>query len=136
MSFNVALLLGACVLALGSTAPQWTIMRIVSVDYPALAVQSHTSGLVKIECQLRDDGTVETAKLASGSELLARSIFQRIGEWKFMPRVDGSSPATPLLVLYFEFRLTEPATGPSASRFVYDYPDHFTITAAGAHRTH
>jgi|GEM_PF-5478855 len=123
-------------LALGSENPNWIPSRIVSIDYPLLAIQSKTYGNVEIECVLRRDGTVENARVVSGSQLLGNFIVRGIREWKFMPNTIGPNPSAGLLSLYFEYKLGEGADGNPKSSFVYDYPNHFTISSKSLLRTH
>jgi TonB family protein len=136
MSLKLRLTLCICGIALGSQAAEWTPIRIVSVDYPLLAVQSRTSGVVAVECTLRQDGTVESARVESGSLLLGRAILERISEWKFMRNPAPQSAVAAGIVLSFEFKIRGTSSGPLTSVFVYDYPDHFTITAPSLPRTH
>ena len=136
MTSKMLIFLCAFGTSFGSDTSDWMPIRIFSVDYPLLAVQSRTSGVVKVDCTLRKDGTVADARIVSGSLLLGQPILERIPEWKFKAsRADGSRPSE-TIVLYFEFRLGATAAGPPKSLFVYDYPNRFTITSQTLSRTH
>jgi TonB family protein len=85
----------------------WIPTRMVGIDYPVLAQQSRTHGVVKVACTIASDGTVSSAKITSGSLLLGASILERISQWKFdslrqappsLPVPPRGMPRTPLKV--------------------------------------
>ena len=100
----------------------WIPAHIVSIDYPLLALQSRTSGLVKVRCVLRDDGVVGSSELLAGSKLLGYAVLARIGEWRF--RVGSAFKHRPpeSVTLTFRFRLEDRAVTRPQVTFVYDYP--------------
>jgi TonB family protein len=69
----------------------WIPTRMVGIDYPVLAQQSRTHGVVKVACTIASDGTVSSAKITSGSLLLGASIQERISQWKFRFTPAGAS---------------------------------------------
>lgn len=135
---NVKRILLVCVYASAAIAlsGEWTPSRFVAIDYPLLGVQSDTAGVVKIECNLRDNGLVDTARVKSGSVLLGRHALKSVASWRFRYEGVAASGDSRVAVLIFEFKLTKAAPGPPTSRFEYVYPDRFIITSNRLLRTH
>lgn len=117
-------------------AAEWTPTRIIAIDYPLLGVQSTTSGIVRLECELREDGTVQDARVVSGPLMLGRHVLGRVLSWRFRNERNHAQGGRRFAFLTFNFKLGEIAPGPPKSQFVYDYPNEFTITATRMQRTH
>lgn len=118
-------------------ATEWIPSRIVSIDYPLLALQSQTQGVVKIRCRVRADGSAIDCKLISGPPLLARSVSARIGEWRFRHAPLSASQPSGTVILTFNFRLEEPpVTSPREATFIFEYPDAATILSHPILRDH
>jgi|DewCreStandDraft_4_1066084.scaffolds.fasta_scaffold89701_1 TonB family protein len=126
-----------CTVALFSwTGPdaRWVPARVVSIEYPLLALQSRTQGIVMVRCAIASDGTVSEAKITSGSILLGEAVLQRISEWRF--RSTNASTPTDGVILTFNFVLEQPAQTTPRTKFVYDYPYNTTIISQPVLRSH
>src|SRR5215467_12355577 len=96
--FYLALILPLPFILDGQHTAVWVPARVVNVEYPLLGLQSRTSGSVRIQCDIASDGSVESAKILSGSRLLGEAVIQRIGEWRFRPDSATTSPPSPATV--------------------------------------
>lgn len=134
---KIAVLLGMTLRCLAGQGPTWIPARLVSIDYPLLALQSRTEGVVKVECAIAPDGSVSTAKIASGSPLLGGAVLARIGEWRFR-REAGAASVHPeaTVTITFQFVLEKAIVVQSKTKFVFDYPDTATVISQPLRRTH
>ena len=80
LAFLLVCLCAVCGIAEGG---EWSPSRMTAIDYPLLGVQSATMGDVRIECELRNDGTVELARVVSGSKLLGEHALKSVASWRF-----------------------------------------------------
>ena len=138
LSVRIRLFLLICLCTVGAIAHggEWTPIRMIAIDYPLLGVQSATTGAVRLECELRIDGTVDTARVAFGPMLLGGHALKSVTSWRFRYEGDAQDGVRRVAVLLFEFRLTEPAPGPPKAQFEYLYPNRFTVTSTRLYRSH
>ncbi len=72
--------------------------------YPPLARQARIAGNVKIEVSIRNDGSVESAKVVEGHALLKDSALDSAKKSSFECRVCAQSETTYLLTYSFEIK--------------------------------
>ena len=55
----------------------------VAPQYPELAHQLHIRGVVKVEAQVRANGTVKAARVLGGNPVLADAALAAVEKWRF-----------------------------------------------------
>jgi len=63
--------------------PGRKVISRVAPDYPVLAHRMHMQGVVKLEVQVRANGTVKSAKVLGGSPVFADAAKAAVEKWKF-----------------------------------------------------
>jgi TonB family protein len=53
------------------TTPEVAVVKLVTPGYPPLALQARISGDVELKLQIREDGTIESATVVNGHQMLA-----------------------------------------------------------------
>ena len=114
----------------------WLPSRIVSVDYPLLALQSRTTGTVTIRCVVELDGLVSSCSLLSGNPVFSGSIFASVRGWKFSPRLPADPKSSSDVTLTFEFRIEEPPKARPQTTFVFLYPYNAEVVGHAVLRSH
>lgn len=112
----------------------WVPARIVSFQYPPLALQAMISGFVEVECTVSGDGSVTRTEVRSGHPILGRSVVEQIGKWRF--RASSGSVLVNVVAVSVEFRLEGTPVDHSTSTFVYDYPYSVIVSAPPLLRSH
>jgi TonB family protein len=110
-------------------AQDWVPIRIVGVDYPALAIQARIAGKVSVKCILDENGRVASAEILEVSgpskgirELLGTAAQQNALQWLFI-RSGSVTQQQPSAVIIYEFGFQVNPTSPrSQSKFILDFP--------------
>lgn len=55
----------------------------VAPVYPALAHRLHLQGMVKMEAQVRPNGTVKSVRICGGNPVLADAAIAAVEKWRF-----------------------------------------------------
>lgn len=125
------LILLACLLA---AAGQQQIMRVPvrleSLSYPLLALQSRTQGAVSVECQLSSTGEVTDTRIISGPKLFHAPVVANVQKWRFA-RLETTDST--FIVLRYEFKLEGVTEGVPKGSFVYEHPYRVTVTSEAPH---
>ena len=79
-------------------AERKVITRVVPI-YPELARRMHIHGTVRVETQVRANGTVKSTRVLGGNPVLVDAAVDAISKWKFEP---GPSDTTGVVQLTFE----------------------------------
>src|SRR2546427_694504 len=92
-NFMVAVLVALSVRS-PALAENWTIKKIVGMEYPALARQSKMQATVKVKCVIGADGSVTsteitdmvsaTSQQASIRGILGKAAQENARQWKFV----------------------------------------------------
>lgn len=114
----------------GMEARDWVIAHLESMEYPRVAAQAGTQGVVTLECRLSDRGEVMSVNVVSrpSRDLLARAAVANVKKWRFRTiRSDAPMPAT--VRITYTFRLEGECAGAGRCRteFQYDFPDRVTV---------
>lgn len=86
----------------GPTRPPSLVYQI-DPEYPAEAREQGLAGIVTLEITIADTGFVRTAKVLSGSHLLARSAVQAVKKWVYEPAMVNGKPVSVTTSLEFQF---------------------------------
>jgi hypothetical protein len=83
---------------------------------------------------LDSDGIIKKIIVLSGQPLLAEAAKENVKKWRFTrgqdSRDNGSTSPAEDLELIYEFNLRNELAASPKSEFVFDYPNHVTITAS------
>jgi TonB family protein len=74
-------------------------------QYPAMAKQSHITGLVKVDILVNESGKVESAKAATGNTVLRPAAVEAALRAKFAPTLKAGAPVKVTGFLQYEFKL-------------------------------
>jgi TonB family protein len=61
------------------------VTRKVPPAYPAIAKQSHITGVIKVSATADASGAVVSADSSSGNKVLAKAAMEAVKQWKFAP---------------------------------------------------
>jgi TonB family protein len=70
----------------------------VEPAYPELAKRMHLQGVVKVEAQVRANGSVKSTRVLGGNPVLSESATDAVSKWKFEP---GSEETIEVVQLTF-----------------------------------
>jgi hypothetical protein len=106
-------------------------IRIVSMNYPPLAVAARITGMLKIKCNISPDGRVLSAEfLELGKkptpDLLGEPVHDNVLQWRFPSSVN---PGERSVVLTFTFDIVTKHDPSKVSMFVFDSPGSVAVTA-------
>ncbi len=112
----------------------WMATKIHSPKYPILGLQAMISGTVRLKVHIDSDGAVGEIKTLTGNSLLADAARESLRTWRFA-RVAGSSVGAVAsdVEFVYEFRLRDKTAANQDLEFVFEYPDHITVTASPPH---
>ncbi|MEW5980532.1 MAG: energy transducer TonB [Acidobacteriota bacterium] len=94
--------------------------------YNNVARAAGIQGKVEIECEIDGNGSVVRTKVLSGHPLLAGTAQENLVQWKFTNSIEVREAT-----FVYEFQLGEPTRDRPRVDFVFDYPNHITVTADG-----
>ncbi|HKH99159.1 MAG TPA: energy transducer TonB [Candidatus Sulfotelmatobacter sp.] len=80
------------------TSPRKVVTH-VAPQYPELAHRLHLQGVVKVEAQVRANGSVKTARVLGGNPVLADAVIVAVEKWKFEA---AQNESTELVQVSFE----------------------------------
>lgn len=83
-----ALLLG---LTISAQAADRKVQRKVAPQYPELARQFNTSGVVKLSIEVAPSGDVHNVKVLGGSPLLVQAAQDAVKKWKYEPAKESTT---------------------------------------------
>ena len=73
----------------------------VAAVYPELARRMHLKGVVKIQAEVRANGTVKSTKVLGGNPVLVDAAAEAVRKWKFEP---SQSDTTEVVQVTFELK--------------------------------
>lgn len=73
--------------------------------YPAEANAAHVEGQVKVEATVGNDGSVTSARVISGPELLRGAALGAVQRWHYRPYVEGGKARTVTTTALLDFQL-------------------------------
>ncbi len=79
--------------------PERKVASRVAPNYPELARKMHIHGVVRVEAQVRANGSVKSTRALGGSPVLVDAALDAVGKWKFEPE---PSETTEVVQLSFE----------------------------------
>ena len=77
----------------------------VAPEYPPIARQLKIQGVVEVEAEIGEDGSVERVKAVSGSPVLTKAAGDALMKWKFKPFTEAGKPIKVVSTLSFNFNL-------------------------------
>ncbi|HME34919.1 MAG TPA: energy transducer TonB [Candidatus Sulfotelmatobacter sp.] len=95
----VALTTGLATAQSGPAHSERKVASRVAPNYPELARKMHIHGVVRVETQVRANGSVKSTHVLGGNPVLVDAAVDAIGKWKFEP---GPSETTEVVQLTFE----------------------------------
>jgi TonB family protein len=66
----------------GERAERKTVAKVPAV-YPEIAKRYHIRGVVKVEVVVREDGSVQSAKVLGGNAVLIDAATDAVRKWRF-----------------------------------------------------
>ncbi|MBI1761624.1 MAG: energy transducer TonB [Acidobacteria bacterium] len=81
-------------------------LSLPTPEYPALAKQTRTTGLVKVDIVISETGKVESAKATSGSPMLRQASVDAALKAKFAPTLKAGAAVRVTGFLQYEFKLS------------------------------
>ncbi|SRR5712692_5386760 len=119
---------------LGSTldASERSVQRLVSMEYPDLAIQARMQGEIVVECAVDTEGRVTTARVVRADQamtnqdrsLLGTAAMENVKQWRFQK---GSDPTTVQVV--YRFSLEDQPTRRRTTRFVFEFPNTVYVSS-------
>lgn len=134
MRFVLALMsIGWCFGQPTTDAAAWTAKRVVSVDYPQLAIQARMQGEIIVDCTLDAVGHVMAAKVVESAGmadqarlLLGQAVLENVKQWRFQRASEGTGSK---VRLRYTFTLENDTSGKRGTRFVFEYPNHVYVSS-------
>lgn len=83
------------------------LTRQVKPEYPFLAKQTRTSGVVHLVCVIGKDGTVQNLQVISGHPLLTRAALEAVRLWIYKPTLLNGEPVEVTAPIDVNFTLTQ-----------------------------
>jgi TonB family protein len=87
------------------------LLRQTSLTYPPAARGQKISGVVRLELEVAEDGSVKQARVLSGHPLLVPGITEAVKKWVYEPAIVEGKPAPMTTEVDIDFRLD--AAGPA-----------------------
>ncbi|HEX4770317.1 MAG TPA: energy transducer TonB [Bryobacteraceae bacterium] len=79
------------------------ILQRVAPAYPAIAHQIHLSGMVILDMEVAEDGSVENASVVSGNPILSGGAVAAAKHWKFAPLTEDGKAVKGTVRVSFKF---------------------------------
>ncbi len=125
--------LSFCLCSMAQAADR-PVRRVVSMDYPRLALLARVQGVVSVECVIDQGGRVTSAKAVSGNALLAKAALENIREWAFQEGTQGiSAEATQTVVYRFVLEGEVPKNNIPTTKFVFEVPNKASVISQEVH---
>jgi len=67
------------------------LIHRVEPDYPPKARAQHIEGMVVLEVEIAEDGSIANTEVVSGDPLLASAAVQAVSQWQYLPDPGGAS---------------------------------------------
>jgi TonB family protein len=74
---------------IGPKVSEVMLQSRVDPVYPPEAIEAHVEGVVVLNVEVAEDGTVESVKLTSGPPLLVQPAIAAVTEWRYKPAFHG-----------------------------------------------
>ena len=68
------------------------LIRKIQPQYPELAKETRTQGVVVLDCVIDQQGNVTQMKLVSGHPLLVQAALNAVRQWKYQPTLLNGIP--------------------------------------------
>jgi len=111
----------------GDTRPRPVVTK--SPDYPLIAADANTGGVVAVRLVIGPDGSVANAAIIGGPKLLQPAVLEAVRQWKFDPPRVGSQSTDYRIDEYFGFNNGRPdfsdAMDPSGKVMMQNGDPHF-----------
>ena len=114
-------------------AQEWVVRRLVSLDYPNLAILSREQATIRIRCELGSEGIVTNASIQRSADdrpgsVLEKAALENARSWQF--KYVGKSRAAPKHVtLTYTFRLVGTCDSACCSS-EFSYDEHRVLVTA------
>jgi TonB family protein len=114
-----------------SPAQSWLPIRVESLEYPSLGVQSRTQGEVIVDCEISEQGIVSEAHIISGHNLFQKAVLMNVRKWRFARRELGKKSSS--IRLTYEFRIEGVTFGYPRHSFIYEFPYKVILISEAPH---
>jgi TonB family protein len=109
------------------------VQRVVSMEYPDLAIQARMQGRIVVECIVDAEGEVTFAKVIrsegmtdQGRSILGEAVVENVKQWRFQTTSDTDAPS---VQIEYKFTLEKEAKRKRATRFVFEFPNLVYVTS-------
>jgi periplasmic protein TonB len=82
------------------------MLRRVAPVYPVLAKSAHVTGIVIVEAQVDERGSVREVRVLRGSPLLDEAALEAVRQWRYQPLLLNGQASAFVLVITVNFRLS------------------------------
>ena len=133
-----AILAITAVLWLGAPlcAAERSVQRIVSMEYPDLAVAARMGGEVLVESTLDYAGNVVSARVLPGSgtgldqvrAVLGKAAVENVKQWRFEKGTEATASSTVHVV--YRFKLENVEARKRTTHFVFEFPNVVYVTSS------
>ena len=98
------------------------VLSFERLGYPPAALAQYLQGIVVIQANLDEDGTVVAASVVYGPRLLAPAGIENIKRWRFAPNTQKRA------VVVYDFQLPADGCRSGADLFMLQDPNFVTVT--------
>jgi TonB family protein len=109
--------------------PSWAVSRVVSMEYPQLAIQARIQGRLTVECTLNKNGTVSTAQIVDSDSmtqqamlLLGQAVLENVRQWRFRKHAQDREQSSTIRI-HDTFAFQDIPSSKRTTRFIFDFPD-------------
>jgi hypothetical protein len=111
----------------------WAAIRVLSIDYPVLALSAQVSGVIHLQVLLNNEGAVTGFHTVSGSLVLVKAAEQKVRYWRFSRLKGIERPASATAEVTVIFKIVLESQRSTLTRFVYEYPGTAIVTGIAPH---
>ena len=77
----------------------------VKPEYPALARIARVQGVVVLEGEINEEGSVDAIRLISGHHLLTQAAIDAVSQWRYRPTLLSGAPVRVLTTITVTFSM-------------------------------
>jgi TonB family protein len=107
----------------GSAVQESKLMRKIVPAYPELAKRAHIDGVVTLQVDINEDGTVTAVRVLDGHPLLQQAAIDAVKQWRYSTTLLNGEPVPVQTTVNVEFKLSgvefvQPTTTPAVTGMI------------------